>query len=87
MAADTPSRRPVRESILEIDDHSWTIGDKLLISLQTAAPSSGPYWSDGARAFYTISKLASQQPFPQTRPLSPTSPVQLVHDAGDANAA
>ncbi|QKX63674.1 uncharacterized protein TRUGW13939_10845 [Talaromyces rugulosus] len=86
LPANVSSSRPVRESILEIDDHSWIVGDRLIISLQPAVPS-GPFWSDGADAFYTISELASQQPQPQTRSLSPTSRIKLVHDAGDANAA
>ncbi|CAG8976234.1 hypothetical protein HYALB_00012001 [Hymenoscyphus albidus] len=80
-----PALRPVRESILEIDDNSWIIGGVLLLSYKTIAPSSGCFWSDGGSAFYTLSELAhSQQP---THPLSSTSRVQLVHDAGDCNAA
>jgi len=77
---------PVRESILEVDDNSWIIGENLLLSLQPVAPLSGCFWSDGGSAFYIISEAACH-PLPKTRPLSPSSPVQLVHDAGDCNAA
>jgi serine/threonine protein kinase len=85
--ADVPSLRPVRESVLEVDNSSWIVADKFIISLQSTTPSSGLFWSDGADAFYTISELDSEQQLPQTRPLSHTSPIKLAHDAGDANAA
>ncbi|RKU46168.1 hypothetical protein DL546_008116 [Coniochaeta pulveracea] len=81
------SVRAVRDSVLEIDNRSWLVADRLIISLQPTAPSSGPFWSDGADAFYTISELAGEHPLPPTCPLPSSSPVQLVHDAGDANAA
>ncbi|KAI1120328.1 hypothetical protein F5Y10DRAFT_289997 [Nemania abortiva] len=79
------AQRPVRESILEIDDDSWIIGDRLLLVRQPVAPPSNRFWSDGQGAFFVICEGPS--PLPQTRALSPTSPIQLVHDAGDANAA
>lgn len=82
-----PSPRPVRESVLEVDNRSWIIADKLIISRQSTAPSSGVFWSDGADAFYTISELESEQLLPQTRLLLLTSLIKLAHDAGDANAA
>jgi len=77
--------KPVRESILEVEDDSWIVGDNLLLSRHSVAPSSGCSWSDGRGASFTICEAA--YPLPQTRPLSPTSPVQLVQDAGDCNAA
>jgi hypothetical protein len=79
--------KPVRDSLLEIDHYSWIIGDRLILSLQPAAPSDVPFWSDGKGAFYTICELPSQQPLPQTHALPPTSPIKLTHDAGDSNAA
>ncbi|KAI0113671.1 hypothetical protein GGR51DRAFT_20362 [Nemania sp. FL0031] len=79
------AQKPVRESILEIDDDSWIIGDRLLLSRQSAVPSSPYFWGDGQGAFFVICE--GTPPFPQTRPLSPTSQIRLVNDAGDRNAA
>ncbi len=79
-----PDPRPVRQSVREIDDNSWIIGDVLLLSHTPVRPSSGCFWSDGGNAFYTLSELDHAKH--QTRPLSPTSLVQLVHDAGDSYA-
>jgi hypothetical protein len=80
-----PEPRPVRQSVREIEDNSWIIGDMLLLSHTTVRPSSGCFWGDGGNAFYTLSELDHSKH--QTRPLSSTSLVQLVHDAGDCNAA
>ncbi|PVH91194.1 hypothetical protein DM02DRAFT_366081 [Periconia macrospinosa] len=82
-----PTLKPVRESIVEVGDNSWVIGDEIFLSRQCVAPHSGCFWSDGAGSFYTISAEPAIQPLPQTSPLSPSSPIQLVHDAGDCNAA
>jgi len=60
------------------------IGDRLLLRYTTVRPSSGCSWSDGGDAFYTLSEPNYVQH--QTRPLSSTQ-IQLVHDAGDCNAA
>ncbi|KAJ8128435.1 hypothetical protein O1611_g5198 [Lasiodiplodia mahajangana] len=79
------TQKPVRESILEIDDDSWIIGDRLLLSRQSVVPSSTHFWSDGRGAFFVVCE--GTPPLPQTRPLSPASQIQLVHDAGDRNAA
>jgi aminoglycoside phosphotransferase len=78
--------KPVNESILEINDNMWIIGDRILLSKQPVAPSSGCFWSDGGSAFYSISEVPSCSPL-RTRPLSSTSPLRLVHSAGDCNAA
>ena len=76
----------VRDLVLEISDNSWVIGHKLLLSRQPTAPSLGCSWSDGSGGSYTISELASP-PSSQRYRLPPTCPLQLVHDAGDSNAA
>ncbi|KAK8127941.1 hypothetical protein PG984_009049 [Apiospora sp. TS-2023a] len=80
-----PDLRPVQESVLEVSDTSWIIGDRLLLSLQPTKPLSGCSWSDGQGVFYTISEVSGT--IPVTRPLSSTSPIRLVHSAGDCNAA
>lgn len=80
-----PDPRPLRQSVREIDDNSWIIGDVLLLSHTTVRPSSGCFWSDGENAFYTLSKPDHSKH--QTRPLSSTSLVQLVHDTSNRNAA
>ncbi|TAQ87652.1 hypothetical protein B7494_g4006 [Chlorociboria aeruginascens] len=76
--------RPVRQSVREIDDNTWIIGDMLLLSHTTVEPLSGCFWSDGHNAFYILSEPDLSK-F-QTRPLSTTSRVQLIYDAGEYNA-
>ncbi|KIH87261.1 hypothetical protein SPBR_05173 [Sporothrix brasiliensis 5110] len=78
--------RPVRESILEINDRLWVVGGRFTISREPTAPSDRPFWSDGAGEFFAVSEPASQQAL-HGRPLSPESPIALVNDAGDVNAA
>ena len=50
----------------------------------TVRPSSSGFRSDGGNTFYTLSEPDHSKH--QTRPLSSTSLVQLVHDAGDCHA-
>ncbi|KAG8408401.1 hypothetical protein J3459_017812 [Metarhizium acridum] len=72
---------PVRESIREIDQNSWLIGGKILLS---RASLSDCDWQDGNGAGFKISDAPS--PLPESRPLSPTSEIKLVYDAGDVSA-
>lgn len=72
----------VRDSIREVDDQNWLIGDRLLLSRTT---SSDGAWADGNGGRYRLSQAPS--PLPPSQPLSDTSEIKLVHDAGDASAA
>lgn len=72
---------PVRKSIREIDDRSWLIGNKTLLS---RAPLSSCIWRDGKGAGFTISD--APVPLPESRPLSDTSDIKLIYDAGDVSA-
>ena len=75
--------RPVNESIQEINDNSWLIGNKILLS-RRRLPSSGFTWSDGKGSFYVISE--APYPLPPSRPLSATTNIQIVYDAGGVSA-
>lgn len=61
--------------------NSWLIGNKLLLS---RAARSQCTWGDGNGGGYTISD--TPLPLPECRPLSGTSGIKLVHDAGDVAA-
>lgn len=74
---------PVNQSIQEISQGSWIIGNRILLSRQSS-PSSGPCWSDGTGSFYVISDAV--YPPPPSRPLPSTSTIKLVYDAGRASA-
>ncbi|MCJ1386828.1 hypothetical protein MMC17_009956 [Xylographa soralifera] len=76
--------RPVNESIQEIDDNSWFIGDRILLSQRCSPPQSGFTWSDGRGSYYVVSETS--YPLPQSRPLSSTTHIEKVYDAGDASA-
>ncbi|EQK97943.1 Protein kinase-like domain protein [Ophiocordyceps sinensis CO18] len=73
---------PVRDSIREIDDNSWLIGDIILLSRQSL-PSPDATWTDATGSYY-IAK--AQHPLPASRPLSDTTPFKKVYDAGDSTA-
>lgn len=75
--------RPVNQSIQEINDNSWVIGDKIILSRKDS-PSSDYTWSDGHGSFYIIAEAPS--PLPPSRPLSATTPFNMVYDAGDISA-
>ncbi|KAF9768340.1 hypothetical protein IL306_014374 [Fusarium sp. DS 682] len=73
--------RPVRESIREIDDNSWLIGNKILLSRASLSECT---WGDGNDGGYSIS--VAPLPLPESRPLSDTSDIKLVYDARGASA-
>ncbi|KAK0701521.1 hypothetical protein B0T21DRAFT_455797 [Apiosordaria backusii] len=76
---------PVRESIREINDKSWVIGGRILLSRQSLPPSSGTFWGDGTGSFYTITD--APHPPSEYLPLPATShPFEKVYDVGDAHA-
>lgn len=74
---------PLNESIREIDDNSWIVGNKILLSRQRSPPS-GFGWGDGTGSFYVISD--APYPPPPSRPLLATSNIQMVYDAGGVSA-
>ncbi len=61
--------RPVNESIQEINDNSWVIGNRILLS-RRRSHQSGSTWGDGKGSFYVISE--APYPLPPSRPLSAT---------------
>ncbi|KAF4952720.1 hypothetical protein FSARC_12588 [Fusarium sarcochroum] len=71
----------VRDSLKEIDEHSWLIDDKLI--LRRLPSAQDPLWKDSNGWHFTISDAPS--PLPNAKPLSPDSPVKLVYDVGDAS--
>ena len=75
--------RPVNESIQEINDDSWIIGDRILLSRRWSSPSDSA-WSDSEGSFYVISEASN--PLPPSRPLSATTHIKKVYDAGEASA-
>jgi aminoglycoside phosphotransferase len=79
----TRATHPVNESIQEIDGNSWIIAGRLLLSRQHRA-SGQPSWSDGHGSFFVLSNATD--PLPETRPLSETSELQKVYDAGAVSA-
>lgn len=75
--------RPVNESIREINDNSWVIGDRILLSRQRSPPSSSA-WRDDKGSFYVISEAL--YPLTPSQPLSATTHIEKVYDAGEASA-
>ncbi|KAK7398313.1 hypothetical protein QQX98_012314 [Neonectria punicea] len=75
---------PINESIREIDGDYWLIADRLLLSRQRLPSSNQPSWSDGNGLFYVLSDATG--PRSESRPLSETSELQKVYDAGGVSA-
>jgi aminoglycoside phosphotransferase len=79
--------RPVNQSIQEINDHAWVIGDRILLS-RTDSPCADYTWrDDGHGSFYIIADAPSPLP-PSRRPLSATTKpaFNMVYDAGEKSA-
>ncbi|KAF5021480.1 hypothetical protein F66182_6480 [Fusarium sp. NRRL 66182] len=76
-----PTAVTVRESIREIDDNSWLIGNKILLSRASLSECT---WGDRNGGGYSISD--APLPLPESRPLSDTSDIKLVYDAGGVSA-
>lgn len=81
-----PTIYAVRESIQEIDDNSWIIGERLLLTLQKSTSLSGVFWKDDAGGYFVLSENLPT-PLPATRPLLRKGPIRLWYDAGGCNAA
>ncbi|KAJ0166050.1 hypothetical protein CTA2_8944 [Colletotrichum tanaceti] len=76
------SSSAITDSIREVNENTWVIGDTLLLSRQ-ASPSPAS-WSDSNGLFFTISQMSS--PPPQTRPIDDKSVIQLIHNVGEKSA-
>lgn len=75
----------VNDSIQAINDNSWVIGGKLLLSRQSAPPRDQPSWIDSNGGFFVLSEAPS--PLPPCRPHSEDSTtLPLVYSAGDQSA-
>ncbi|KAK8073368.1 protein kinase-like protein [Apiospora phragmitis] len=79
-----PGQHPVQQLVQMIDDNSWIIGDHLLLTRQLSNKNYLCSWSDGNGSFYALSD--APWPLPPSRPLSPTSPIQRIHEAGECAA-
>ncbi|KAI5865297.1 kinase-like protein [Durotheca rogersii] len=75
---------PINESIREISNCSWLIADKLVLLRQPSPPSDQPSWSDGKDSFYVLSEVPGA--LPESIPLSDTSGIKKVYDAGGVSA-
>ncbi|MCJ1407396.1 hypothetical protein MMC19_001467 [Ptychographa xylographoides] len=75
--------RQVNESVQQINDNSWVIGGRILLS-QQSSPLSGFTWCDGRGSYYVISE--APYPLPPFRPPSSTTDIKMVYDAGGVSA-
>ncbi|CAI6014601.1 unnamed protein product [Clonostachys chloroleuca] len=74
---------PVNQSVREIDQDSWLLGDRFTLS-KTDSPVSDISWGAGNGSFYNLT-IATER-LPQSRALAETSHIPKVHDAGGASA-
>ncbi|KAK3291156.1 kinase-like domain-containing protein [Chaetomium fimeti] len=77
----------VNDSIQVVNDTSWLIGQRLLLSRHAAPPPNRnqPSWSDGSGAFFILSDAPS--PSPQCQPHPAHSPeLPRIYAAGDQSA-
>ena len=75
--------RTVTESIQEINNNSWLVGDRILLS-RRCSPSPGSKWSDGKGSLIVISE--APYPLPPCRSLPATIHIQKIYDAGGVPA-
>ncbi|KAK3905926.1 kinase-like domain-containing protein [Staphylotrichum tortipilum] len=80
-----PPENHVNDSIEAIDDNSWLIGRKLVLSRQPSTSSTQPSWNDSNGGFFELSDAPS--PLPATQP-HPENSIELprVYAAGDQSA-
>ncbi|APA09042.1 hypothetical protein SS1G_02915 [Sclerotinia sclerotiorum 1980 UF-70] len=74
---------PINESVQEVDENSWVIGYRILLTRQRF-PSSKYTWNDGKGFFYVFSEAPC--PLPASRPLAATTHIEMIYDAGGASA-
>ena len=73
----------VRDSVKQIEENSWLIGDKAILH-RSLSPVLHYSWTSDDGSFYTLSDAFFPQL--QVKPLSSNSIIRQVHDAGDASA-
>ncbi|KAI8956825.1 hypothetical protein F5Y11DRAFT_129695 [Daldinia sp. FL1419] len=69
----------ISESVRETTA-GWVISDRIIISHRPTWDSNQLCWSDGQGSFYNLSDAPN--PLPPSQPLSPTSPIKKVYEAG-----
>lgn len=74
---------PVNQSVREIDQDSWLLGDRFILS-KTDSPVSDISWGTGNGSF--CNPTTATEPLPQSRALAETSHIPKVYDAGGASA-
>ncbi|KAK3692970.1 hypothetical protein B0T22DRAFT_525530 [Podospora appendiculata] len=75
----------VNDSVEQIDDDSWLIGGRMLLSRQTSPVPGQPSWSDGKGAFFVLSDAPSPRPTPRSVART-EGEIPRVYDAGDQSA-
>ncbi|CVL08878.1 uncharacterized protein FMAN_14112 [Fusarium mangiferae] len=76
---------PVNDSIREIDDMSWLLGEKLILSRSCSA--SPPFsWYDGSTFYYRITEATQKPQISRSRLTALSDSVRLVHSAGNESA-
>lgn len=48
---------PVREALRQLDEVTWSLGNKMIISRQPRPAINAPSWSDGSGQFFQISEV------------------------------
>ncbi|KAK3333073.1 hypothetical protein B0T19DRAFT_417073 [Cercophora scortea] len=81
----TEKRPHVNDSIEQIDDSSWLIGGRMLLSRQQSLSSEQPSWSDGKGAFFVISDAPTPRPSPRSV-AGTEGEIPRVYDADDLSA-
>ncbi|KAF2861220.1 hypothetical protein K470DRAFT_215586 [Piedraia hortae CBS 480.64] len=79
----------MKGAICAIDDNSWLVGSKLLVSHETTGPTEGENrissMEEGDTVSYTFRELSDDEPVPQTQPDKPV-PFPMVYSAGSHGA-
>ncbi len=75
----------VNDSIQAVNDTSWVIGGKLLLSRQPIPSPTQPSWSDSKSGFFVLSDAPLPLPLVQPHPEG-SAELPLVYAAGDQSA-
>lgn len=71
----------MQSSIVEINNDTWLVGGRLVLSRGSHGRG---LWEDSDNGCFTID--TATHPLPATTPLSQDSPIKLIHDVGDVSA-